>query len=210
VSKGESDTAGACVGTIDTAGAGVGTIDTAGACVGTIDTAGACLGAINVEYDHPVRSLLTPRWLLVHAAVVVLVIGFLLLGWWQVTRAAQGNLLSFGYAVEWPVFAGFVIFVWIREMRRFLRPQGERSQGDAGDVPTERAQEPDVRSTPAPARTLARRPRRSEAAYDDSDDPELAAYNHYLAWRNANPHATQADYPGMLDRERPEHMKESR
>jgi hypothetical protein len=184
----------------------------AGACVGAIDIAGACAGAINVEYAHPVRSLLTPRWLLVHAAVVVLVIGFLLLGWWQVTRAAQGNLLSFGYAVEWPVFAGFVIFVWIREMRRLRRPQGEPSRGeaDAGDVPPERPQEQDVRFTPAPARALARRPRRSEAAYDDSDDPELAAYNHYLAWRNAHPHATQADYPGMLDRERPEHMKESR
>ena len=29
------------------------------------------------------------------------------------------------------------------------------------------------------------------------DDPELAAYNHYLAWFNANPHRTPADYPGM-------------
>jgi DNA-binding transcriptional regulator of glucitol operon len=51
-----------------------------------------------------VRTLLTPRWLLVHAGVVVLVVAFLLLCWWQVTRAAAGNLLSFGYAIEWPAF----------------------------------------------------------------------------------------------------------
>ena len=41
------------------------------------------------------------------------------------------------------------------------------------------------------------RPRaRNEAAYDDSDDHELAAYNHYLAWLNAHPQASLADYPG--------------
>ena len=37
-------------------------------------------------------------------------------------RAVGGNLLSYAYAVEWPVFAGFVIFVWVKEMQRALRP----------------------------------------------------------------------------------------
>ena len=64
------------------------------------------------------RRLWTPWWVVVHVCVVVLVVGFLALGWWQIGRAAQGNLLSFGYAVEWPVFAAFVIFVWIVEMRK--------------------------------------------------------------------------------------------
>ncbi len=63
------------------------------------------------------RRLLTLRWLLVHAAVVILVVGFLLLCWWQVSRARNGNLLSFGYAIEWPAFAAFVIWVWVKEMR---------------------------------------------------------------------------------------------
>jgi hypothetical protein len=31
-------------------------------------------------------------------------------------------------------------------------------------------------------------------AYDDSDDPGLAAYNRYLAWRAAHPEARLADY----------------
>jgi DNA-binding transcriptional regulator of glucitol operon len=131
-----------------------------------------------------VRTLLTPRWLLVHAAVVVLVVAFGLLCWWQVTRAAAGNLLSFGYAIEWPAFAGFLIFVWIREMRKALhaRPAPE---ADADAVPAKTAT----------VRSKARAARR-EAAYDDSDDPALAAYNHYLAWLNEHPHATPADYPG--------------
>jgi hypothetical protein len=38
---------------------------------------------------------------------------------------------------------------------------------------------------------------RNEAAYDDRDDPALAEYNHYLAWLNANPHKTPAEYPGQ-------------
>jgi hypothetical protein len=47
--------------------------------------------------------------------------------------------------------------------------------------------------------TTSARPRstqRRAAAYDDSDDPALRSYNHYLAWLNAHPHATPAEYPG--------------
>jgi len=134
-----------------------------------------------------VRRLVTPRWLLAHAGVVVAVVTFLALGWWQVRRAAEGNLLSYGYAVEWPVFAGFVIYVWIREMRGALprRPSGEApppSPSAGADRSFESAE--------------GRRPVRSSVAYDDSDDPQLAAYNHYLAWLNANPQANPGDYPG--------------
>jgi hypothetical protein len=120
-------------------------------------------------------GLRTPRWLLIHAAVVVLVIGFLALGWWQLNRAAAGNLLSFGYAIEWPAFAAFTIFVWIKEMRRA------------------RGIEPVPEQQPQPMR---RKTQRTGPAYDDSGDDELAAYNRYLAWRNDNPHATRAEYPG--------------
>ncbi|GAA1756959.1 hypothetical protein [Luedemannella helvata] len=126
------------------------------------------------------RELWTPAWLVRHAAAIVLVAAFLGLGWWQISRALGGNLLSYAYAVEWPVFAGFVVYVWLREVRRTLR----------GVEPSPAVAEP---APPTP-----QRPRRvrSQAAYDDSDDPELAAYNDYLAWLNANPHASAADYPG--------------
>jgi DNA-binding transcriptional regulator of glucitol operon len=126
-----------------------------------------------------VRVLFRPGWVFRHVAVVILVVSFLALGWWQVTRAVAGNLLSYAYAVEWPVFAGFTIFVWVKEMRRAMA--GEAS--DTAEAPTinEAAQT-------APARV--------GAAYDDSDDPDLAAYNRYLAWLAANPGRSRADYPG--------------
>jgi DNA-binding transcriptional regulator of glucitol operon len=148
-----------------------------------------------------VRRLLTPRWVFVHVGVLVLVTGFLALGWWQITRAAAGNVLSYGYSFEWPVFAGFVAWVWITEMRKTLRgsapdaaqPTDARTVGQdgPGEQPAHVPQAQAVR-----AQTERPRRRRNEAAYDDSDDPELAAYNHYLAWRAAHPHATTADYPG--------------
>jgi hypothetical protein len=124
-----------------------------------------------------VRGLWTPKWVLVHVAVVVLVIVFLRLGWWQVTRAVDGNLLSFGYALQWPAFAVFVVFVWIKEMR------------GAGRRPAGSAAEPPVR--PEPVRTVHAGP-----AYEDQGDEELAAYNRYLAWLNAHPGASPRDYPG--------------
>jgi DNA-binding transcriptional regulator of glucitol operon len=123
-----------------------------------------------------VGRLWTPKWVLVHVAAVALVVTFLSLGWWQVTRAAEGNLLSFGYALEWPAFAAFVIFVWTKEVRRARRA------------------EPPV-APPAP-RAGAARPVRHGPAYDDDGDQQLAAYNRYLAWLNANPHASPRDYPG--------------
>jgi DNA-binding transcriptional regulator of glucitol operon len=143
------------------------------------------------------RKLWTPRWLLVHAAALILVVGFLLLGWWQVTRAASGNLISFGYAIEWPAFAAFVIYVWVKEVRQAVRGVAPASGGQAsGGTHVEPATDGVAdRGTDAPV--PRRRPRpRNEAAYDDSGDTELAAYNRYLAWLNAHPHASPSEYPG--------------
>lgn len=124
------------------------------------------------------KRLWTPAWIVRHVAMVMLVVGFLGLGWWQVTRAAGGNTLSFGYAIEWPVFAGFVVFVWWREVRHTLR------------------------GTPAPADVppAVRRPVRVSrvpaAPVDGAEDGDLADYNRYLSWLNANPGARPGDYPG--------------
>jgi hypothetical protein len=67
------------------------------------------------------RRLARPAWLLRHAIALALVAGCLAAGWWQIGRAAGGNMLSFGYAIEWPFFAAFVVFMWVREMRLALR-----------------------------------------------------------------------------------------
>ncbi|MFI7434548.1 hypothetical protein [Micromonospora haikouensis] len=142
------------------------------------------------------KRLWTPAWIARHVAMVVLVVGFLGLGWWQITRAAGGNALSWGYAVEWPVFAAFVLFVWWRELRHALRSA-------PGDEPTreEPAQADRVAAaTPSAIPAGVRRPVRVSRApatpVDGADDADLAAYNRYLAWLNANPGARPGDYPG--------------
>jgi hypothetical protein len=133
-----------------------------------------------------VRPLLTPRWLLFHALVWILVAGFLLLGYWQVTRAFGGNALSFGYSIQWPAFAGFVIFVWIRELRRALRSARPAEEEPAAAKVAAKVE--------VKARKRTRAAPRTGPAYDDSDDEQLAAYNRYLAWLNENPQASPADY----------------
>jgi hypothetical protein len=114
---------------------------------------------------------------LVHVAAVILMACFLALGYWQVRRAAGGNPLSLGYAIEWPAFAAFVCYVWMKEMRRALRGS---PVAEPQPLP-QRQQAPKVRTGPA---------------YDDDGDEALAAYNRYLAWLNANPHASPSEYPG--------------
>jgi hypothetical protein len=138
------------------------------------------------------KRLWTPAWIVRHVLTVVLVVGFLGLGWWQIGRAASGNALSWAYAVEWPVFAGFVIFMWFREARHTLAgpPSPSDHADDSNPAPVDR---PDgvargigrpVRFDPVP---------RAPAA---DDDPDLIDYNRYLAWLNANPGARPRDYPG--------------
>ncbi|MFF4807953.1 hypothetical protein ACFY03_07020 [Micromonospora chersina] len=138
------------------------------------------------------KRLWTPAWIARHVAMVVLVVGFLGLGWWQVTRAAEGNSLSFGYAIEWPVFAGFVVFVWWRELRHALRASREEPASSAPPA----AADPE----PAVAAPAVRRPVRVSRVpavpVGGADDGELAAYNRYLSWLNANPGAKPGDYPG--------------
>ncbi|WP_422743475.1 hypothetical protein ACN27B_03530 [Micromonospora sp. WMMD754] len=138
------------------------------------------------------ERLWTPAWIVRHVAMVVLVVGFLGLGWWQVTRAAQGNALSFGYAIEWPVFAGFVVFVWWREVRHALRA----APGPPAAPPPSAAADPEPVTTTPAVRRPVRAVRVPAAPLDGADDGELAAYNRYLSWLNANPGARPGDYPG--------------
>ncbi|RKN27097.1 hypothetical protein [Micromonospora musae] len=141
------------------------------------------------------KRLWTPVWIARHTAMVVLVVAFLALGWWQISRAAGGNTLSWAYAFEWPIFAGFVVFVWWREARHTVR----------GDEPEQRVEsvaevEPIVGERGSTTRPVVRRPvrvTRVPAVLNGvEDDADLAAYNRYLSWLNANPGARPGDYPG--------------
>ncbi|MBO0829336.1 MAG: hypothetical protein J2P24_16300 [Streptosporangiales bacterium] len=118
------------------------------------------------------RRLLTPKWLALHALTVLLVLSFCFLAYWQFRRGEAGNARSWGYAFQWPAFAIFVVYMWIRMVREELHPVEDAPRADdaAGSAGTD----------PLPVATIG------AAAYDDEDDDpeldaELAEYNRYLA-----------------------------
>jgi len=125
-----------------------------------------------------VRRLLSPRWLALHALAVVMAATCVVLGWWQLQRGQAGNARSFAYALEWPAFALFVLFMWGRMIYDELRPPASRPAPPASPARTTPAPDPAPAPTPAPTPARA-------VAIDPDQDPELAAYNRYLADLNA-------------------------
>ena len=113
------------------------------------------------------RRLLTPKWLVGHALVLVLLLVFGRLGLWQWHRAvATNSAQNMGYALQWPAFAVFGLFFWWRTVRDAIRPRGATPP----KVSSVRRRQP-VSAPPAPPVT-------------DEEDPDLAAYNRYLAELN--------------------------
>jgi DNA-binding transcriptional regulator of glucitol operon len=98
---------------------------------------------------------------------IVLATTFLGFGWWQLQRAEDGNMRSWGYTFEWPLFAVFVIVMWVKMMYDDLHDTG--ADGD-GAGPAGSGAEPRV-----PVHVAA------QDVQNGEDDPELAAYNRYLA-----------------------------
>jgi DNA-binding transcriptional regulator of glucitol operon len=102
---------------------------------------------------------------------VVVFVACLGLAWWQWSRflEAGGDWQNFGYALLWPLFGVFPAFMFWR--MRTLKAQAP--------------QEEQAASQPAPPREPDKLPVRQDAVQDTEDDPELAAYNAYLAQLNA-------------------------
>jgi DNA-binding transcriptional regulator of glucitol operon len=113
-------------------------------------------------------SLITPRRLAVVGVSVLSLVVCLGLAWWQWERfeSATGTWQNLGYVLQWPLFGLFPAFLFWR-MRR-LREQ--HADAAAGESPTTPARPPAPRVAPAPRQ--------------DDEDPELAAYNRYLARLN--------------------------
>ena len=80
-------------------------------------------------------------------------------------RHATHSAQNLGYALQWPAFAVFGIVVWFRVCR------------DAVKGP------PEAKPVPAP-HAPAPEPAAAVVPVTDEEDPELAAYNRYLARLN--------------------------
>jgi hypothetical protein len=120
--------------------------------------------------------LFTPKWLGWHAFAVVAVIGMLWLGDWQFHRAESGNALSWAYTFEWPIFAIFGVVFWAKTIRDEFKPPAEAGEADDVEIP--------VSGGATAGARIAARARDAAGEPDDQDDPELKAYNAYLARLN--------------------------
>lgn len=105
--------------------------------------------------------LLTPKWVLLHLLVAALFVASLFLGYWQLSKAeAGGGAVNWSYALQWPLYAVMGLWFYVRMAREELH------------------RDPDD-DVPGNAVVLYQRPR-----IDTTGDPELAAYNAYLAGLN--------------------------
>jgi len=114
-----------------------------------------------------------------HLLLVTVVPGCLFAGWWQVHRALSGNLLSYFYSIEWPIFAFLGALAWWQLIH------DEPVPGDY-DKPKKVRSSFLHRDDEVPTRPLV---------WDQAlETPELVAYNRYLkdlsagqarkTWRN--------------------------
>ncbi|HZU71252.1 MAG TPA: hypothetical protein VE990_00645 [Acidimicrobiales bacterium] len=112
------------------------------------------------------RRWLSGRAVAGHAALAVWAPGCLVAGWWQATRALDGNALSYLYSVEWPVLAILGAIAWwnfVHDDPETVGSKGLRLRLRQGGA--EAAPRPPVGAGPA---------------WTDEGDPEMAAYNEYL------------------------------
>jgi DNA-binding transcriptional regulator of glucitol operon len=97
--------------------------------------------------------------------VIVGAAGCLALAWWQWTRfeSASGSFQNLGYALQWPLFAGFVVYAYYKFVRYEEAPPEPRQRDTVTEIPT------------------GLLPERPKPASQNDDDPSLREYNAYLA-----------------------------
>jgi DNA-binding transcriptional regulator of glucitol operon len=110
----------------------------------------------------------TRRAIKLHLVILIVVPAFLALCVWQLSRALDGNSLSWAYVFEWPLFAAYAVYMWWRFVHEAA--EGGAPPARAAGVPGGKGMSAAADSAPASARS-------DEA----EEDAELAAYNTYLA-----------------------------
>jgi DNA-binding transcriptional regulator of glucitol operon len=117
--------------------------------------------------------LLTPKWVLLHLLVAALFVATFFLGHWQLTKAeAGGGAVNWSYALQWPLYGFMGLGFYIRMLRDELRRDPDEDE-------------------PGSAVVLYQRPR-----IDTTGDPELAAYNAYLAELNEKALGQRSEHRG--------------
>jgi DNA-binding transcriptional regulator of glucitol operon len=111
------------------------------------------------------KRWLSRRAFVLHLLLVTVVPGCLFAGWWQVHRALSGNLISYFYSIEWPVFAVLGVLAWW-QLIHDVRLETERRE------PVRVRRSFLHRDDELPTQPLA-----WDAALET---PELKAYNQYL------------------------------
>jgi len=132
--------------------------------------------------------LITPRWLAWHAFAVFAAWGMLWLGDWQFHRAESGNPLSWAYTFEWPVFTIFGVIFWAKTIIDEYRTPGGAAKSRAANSGVANS---GAALSGLPAGDLLPGRAHTAVMLDEQadDDPELAAYNAYLAKLNSRPGA---------------------
>lgn len=117
------------------------------------------------------RAFVTPRWLVRHALLVLALVLLGRIGWWQLeTARVQDDWQNYGYALQWWLFGGFAVFLWVKLILDELDPS-RLAEPEPEALPVLVAQRP----APAP-----------KGDENDDEDEELAAYNRRLAWLAAH------------------------
>ncbi len=111
----------------------------------------------------------TKRSITAHVALAIWVPGCALAAWWQVGIALGGNGLGWVYSVMWPCFAVFGIVFWWYLVHDDPETIGSRGLRNLEREPSEMSDD-ERRARSERLITLA-----------EQEDPELAAYNAYLA-----------------------------
>ena len=125
------------------------------------------------------RFMISPPWLAWHAFAVVAFWGMFWLGDWQLHRALSGNALSWAYTFEWPIFALMGAVFWAKTIRdEFRIRRGEVAPHDAPVLPG------GAFGPAGPAGPDGTTVAGSGSGEIELYDPELAAYNAYLARLN--------------------------
>lgn len=106
------------------------------------------------------RLLVSPRWLARHVLLAVAVAACFGFGRWQYGRAVQRHsVLNWSYTVEWTLFGLFAVLCW----GWFLRDELRGGPPETVEAPVRTVYQPVAQPV------------------TEEEDPELAAYNRYLA-----------------------------